>query len=1014
MPHRFEHFWRLLPAVRRTERSRALFFIGLLALVTAAQTVGLAGSEALFLSELSAQRLPLAFLVAAIAAMSGSAIYAAVVGFARNDALFAQMLLGAGITLISVPIAAPDPGPILRFALIAAYYLTFGVLTNHFWTFAGDYFDTLTSKRLVPVFALGSSAGGLFGGALGALTARAFGPLATIAVWGALLCAAAVMLWLARRPLRRWGPLGEEEADETSAEGISAAMRFVRGSRLGRWLVLSFVGMVLAQFVAQYVYSDVFVRTHPDPTALAVFIGGYLAFSNLVEIALELWVTPWLIRRFGVAGAHVVHPVLTLASFGALFAATRLDTAIAARVNREVIENAMAQPSRTLVFNALPARFRGRIRALLEGVVLYGGMSAAGVLLLALGTPDLRALALVGGGAALVYLVADLGARRAYLDTLVEGIRSGHLDLGDLDDEIGDWDATRLADLCDELLRAESARASRSLLQLIASLGQRGVAGPLVHGLAHPLALVRAACARALAGCAGAHAALYGALGDPDAEVRLAAIAALPADAGAHLAPLLADADPHVRAATAARSPATAEHLVRMLENADRESRLAALAVAGEAHTPLIARIVGDADPVLCAAALERLAALAPDRVPADAIARALDAEDPRVRCAALRAVARGSERVASERVARALRDPVAEVRSRAAEALASAGDAGALAALPYLGDPSEATAGAALEAVAGGVHPRRRHFLSAELRRRAGLAWQALIGIGTLPEEGEMPGARFLRAATADTLLRQHRIAFRALELLESPRVVRRVERALRFGNARSRGDALEVLSNLGDRAAARLLVLFHEPGPLDERVAALGAAVSLPASRDAFLADARRSEDRWMRMALAARDRRVGETPNAEAAVMERLLALKRVPLFENLNLDQLDAVLRLARDATFLAGEVIVREGDPGGELFLVLEGSAEAWLDYRGANPQQLSTMPAGSYFGEMAILDDEPRSATVVAREPARLLALDGDSLKALLREMPEIAFELLRVMTTRVRASERRLRAGSS
>jgi CRP-like cAMP-binding protein len=160
-----------------------------------------------------------------------------------------------------------------------------------------------------------------------------------------------------------------------------------------------------------------------------------------------------------------------------------------------------------------------------------------------------------------------------------------------------------------------------------------------------------------------------------------------------------------------------------------------------------------------------------------------------------------------------------------------------------------------------------------------------------------------------------------------------------------------------------------------------------------------------------VAAGDPRVGETPNAEAAVMERLLALKRVPLFENLNLDQLDAVLRLARDSTFLSGEVIVREGDPGGELFLLLEGSAEAWLDYRGANPQQLSTMPAGSYFGEMAILDDEPRSATVVAREPAHLLVLDGDSLKALLLQMPEIAFVLLRVLTARVRASDRRLRA---
>ena len=462
MPRPIEHFWRILPAVRRSERGRALFFIGLLAVVTAAQTVGLAGSEALFLARLSAQSLPLAFVCAALAAMLGSGIYAVAVGRTRNDSLFAWMLFGSGALLLIVPFAAPDPGTVLLFALIAAYYLTQCVLINHFWTFASDYFDTLTSKRLIPVFAIGSSVGGLAGGGFGALTARALSPVATIAVWGALLLCSAAMMRIARRPLRRWGPLGAEEADETSVEGISAAVRFVRQSRLGRWLLLASLGMVIAQFVAQYIYLDVFVHRFPDPTALAVFIAVYLALSNIVEIGLVLWGTPWLIRRFGVAGANVAHPGLTLASFAALVASVRLDTSIAARAVRELVENAVAQPTRALVFNALPPRFRGRIRALLEGMVVYGGMAAAGVLLLALETPNLRALALVGGGAALAYLVANLGVRRAYLDALIEGIRTGRLDLGDLDDEFGDWDAARLAGLCDELLRAET-RASVAL-----------------------------------------------------------------------------------------------------------------------------------------------------------------------------------------------------------------------------------------------------------------------------------------------------------------------------------------------------------------------------------------------------------------------------------------------------------------------------------------------------------------------------------------------------------------------
>ena len=1016
MSRLIEYFWRFLPAVRRTERGRALFFTGLLLLVNAAQTVGLAGSEALFLSELSARRLPLAFVIAALVAVFGSGLYAARVGSARNDVLFAQMLLGAGVILAVFPLVAPEPDAPVLFGLVAAFYLTQCVFTNHFWTFAGDYFDTLTSKRLVPVFAVGSSTGGLFGGAIGVLTARALGPLATIAVWGALLCAAAASLVLARRSLRRWGPLDQHEADETSVAGIRGAITYVRGSRLGRWLVLSSIGMVLAQFVAQYIYSDVFVRAHPDPAALAVFIAGYLALTNLVEVALELWVTPWLIRRFGVAGSHIVHPALTVASFVALFASPLLGAAIAARATRELIDNAVAQPVRTLVFNALPLRFRGRIRAFLEGIVVYAGMCVAGLLLLALETPGLRALSLIGGAAALLYAAANVGACRSYLNTLLDGIRTGRLDLADLDDEIGDWEAARLAELCDELLRAESQRPSRSLYQLIVSLGQRGIAEPLFRGLSHPLASVRAECARALTGHDDARSALRDALTDRDALVRLAAIEALRGGAGADLAaslePLLDDPDWRVRAAAASVSPATSEHLVRMLESEDPDARLAALAVAGARQTALIARGVDDADPLVRAAALERIATVAPDRVPAGAIARALEAADARVRCAALRAAGRDPGSVGRDQIARALRDPAAEVRELAVAALAGSGEAGVEAALPYLDDASESSASAALMAVASGEHPRRKHFLVSELYRRAALAWFGIVGASHLLP-ADAPAKRLLHAAAADAMVRHRRLAFRTLELLEGTRVVRRVERTLRFGGPRSRSDALEVLSNLGDRAAARLLVLMHEPGPLEERLAALGPTVAVPATRAAFLVDARRSDDRWMRIAIAAADAHVGDTPGADSTLMERLLALKSVPLFESLTLDQLDAVLRLARDTAFLPGEVIVREGDAGGELYLLLEGSAEAWLDYGGPRSRRLSTIEAGGYFGEMAILDDEPRSATVVARDPVRLLALDGESLKALVLQMPEIAFELLRVMTARVRASERQLLEGS-
>jgi CRP-like cAMP-binding protein len=144
-------------------------------------------------------------------------------------------------------------------------------------------------------------------------------------------------------------------------------------------------------------------------------------------------------------------------------------------------------------------------------------------------------------------------------------------------------------------------------------------------------------------------------------------------------------------------------------------------------------------------------------------------------------------------------------------------------------------------------------------------------------------------------------------------------------------------------------------------------------------------------------------------EEDTMKRLLALQQVPLFEHLSLEQLDAVLRVTREEDFQDGEVICREGDPGGVLYLIVEGSVRIYKSHGTPAEHLLSTIAAVSYFGEMAILDDEPRSATAVAAGGCRVLCLDGASLKELILQMPQISFEIFRVLTSRVRAAEARL-----
>ncbi len=143
-----------------------------------------------------------------------------------------------------------------------------------------------------------------------------------------------------------------------------------------------------------------------------------------------------------------------------------------------------------------------------------------------------------------------------------------------------------------------------------------------------------------------------------------------------------------------------------------------------------------------------------------------------------------------------------------------------------------------------------------------------------------------------------------------------------------------------------------------------------------------------------------------------MERLLALKEIPLFKNLSLDQLEAVDQITKEVEYLPDEVILRQDEPGDELYLLLEGRVRIFTNYGLPNEDEKPEQSAVSSFGEMAVLHDGTRTATVVAAERSHLLCLDGNSLRELLMQMPEISFEMFRVLVERVRTAENQIRPG--
>lgn len=140
-----------------------------------------------------------------------------------------------------------------------------------------------------------------------------------------------------------------------------------------------------------------------------------------------------------------------------------------------------------------------------------------------------------------------------------------------------------------------------------------------------------------------------------------------------------------------------------------------------------------------------------------------------------------------------------------------------------------------------------------------------------------------------------------------------------------------------------------------------------------------------------------------------------LRQVPLFSSLNNDQLDKVAAIAATREVAAGELVFREGDPGTEMFVILEGRVRISKEVPGIGEEALAILEPGSYFGEMALIDDTPRSADARAHSPVTLRVLDKAALEELMFVDRDLAYELLwtfvRTLSARLRETNQKLAA---
>ena len=136
------------------------------------------------------------------------------------------------------------------------------------------------------------------------------------------------------------------------------------------------------------------------------------------------------------------------------------------------------------------------------------------------------------------------------------------------------------------------------------------------------------------------------------------------------------------------------------------------------------------------------------------------------------------------------------------------------------------------------------------------------------------------------------------------------------------------------------------------------------------------------------------------------DKILFLRRVSIFNGLSIEQLRVLSTHLEEQHFLRDEVIIYEGDFTQELYMVVTGHVRIIKDYGGPHERMLTIHGPGDFFGEMAIFEGAARSATAVTVDEAELLVLSPDKFKQTIYQKPDMAFEIFRELSSRLRRRE--------
>jgi HEAT repeat protein len=1012
--------------IRPAEIRMVVLMAALFLCIQAGQGIGENAAFALFLARLDVNLLPYMYMGLGGVVFLASLAYATSLSRFEGASVIVY-LLGGAVSLFAVEwfVIAILGIPLYPMLWLTTYGMSV-ILGTLLWTVAGEVCDARQAKRLFPLFTSMGILGSVLGNSLTGLIATIAGTDNLIILYAILLGAA---LYLTREIVSVYfKPKPVASAEYSLMDDVRAGYDFVRASPLFRLVAYSSILYSVLFFTVDFPFSEIVsVRFTGDEAGLAGFKGLFTSITTAATFAVSLLLANRLYTRLGIVNSVLVMPLTYVFAFTLFLVSFNFLGAVGARFSQLVVLGGLAGTAWNALFNVVPPERRGQVLAFNNGVPAQIGVVLSGLLIILSNgiLADTKVVLLSGALVAFVTVYMTIKMKPAYGEALLSALRAGRIEVFSNEEEAFsgyEHDPAALHVVL-KALHDPKANTRRLATEMLARMDAALAIPDLLERLSDDDAHVRAAATRALAdlGAIVVINRMIPGLDDPDGIVREQTLASL-------------------TKLGVASSPKLVRTLERLLEDSNIEvgARAAVLLIfLGESRhaQSLLSKLLKDEDFNRRRIALNSYGqiathAISKEQLPFDInlILDALHDPFPIVRREALQVASFLKDGSLYASVAGCLSDEDATVRKNASETLKQTWPESRAHIIQVLEGMNPVGLDAALDSIPVGdtdILDPLRGYIQREVSNIQYL--QRLSN--SLPQDGR--ALALVHETLKDRASAGEERLIKAMGLFGNPRALDLVRKSLNARNTATRAAALEALETLGDRKITQEVLPILDDGGLFQ--ASNDRAMSVSEAIEILISD----KDYWLR-ALAARsaselglkefvpllrtltsdpvpfvkqaaddalsrmDGDAGMKTLKTLSTLERVLLLREVPMFSVLSPQDLEQIAEIAQEQYYSKDTMICREGERGSTLFIIVSGKVEV-IKGTGNTENIIAVREAGEFVGEMAILESAPRFAALRAQGDVRVLVIEGEAFKAILRDRPEVAISVLRHMSTRVR-----------